>query len=68
MSAKLDLAIQANTVSNIILEVIDRAELKVKRAAGLPADDAERALLMREAEALTEEAKILSERIAGYRK
>lgn len=62
MSAKLDRVIQANTASNIVLDVIDRAQFKLQQARTLPEDDQQRQFLLREVEALRDEARLLTER------
>ncbi len=62
MSAKLDEAIQTNTASTIVLDVIDRAQFKLRQAMLLPDDNPLRETLVREVQTLRDEAQMLSER------
>jgi C4-type Zn-finger protein len=64
MSAKIDQAVIANTASTIVLDVIDRAQTKLRQARSLPEQDEQRQLLLREVEALRDEAKNLTERFS----
>ncbi|WP_439545854.1 hypothetical protein [Sandarakinorhabdus sp.] len=65
MAANLNQAIQANTVSTIILEVIGRAQAKLEEARALPEDNDHRKMLVKEVQTLRDEARMLSQRLDG---